>query len=177
MNKERLLVPVVSLLSIVILSAVYFLTYGKSALQYEGQEWRFLADLNACLNLSTAVLLISGLIAIKRGNRIKHQRLMITALFTSTLFFISYASYHYLYGDTKFLTQGLIRPIYFLILITHILASGLLVPFLLTTLFHIFTGNEQKHKIAARWTWPIWAYVSVTGVLIYIILKFFNTIV
>jgi putative membrane protein len=99
---------------------------------------------------------------------------MLLATFTSALFLVSYIAYHHFHGDSKFLAQGWIRPVYFTILISHILLSVVQVPLILTTLYLAYSKNFVKHKKIAKITFPIWLYVSVTGVLIFIILKWFN---
>ena len=99
---------------------------------------------------------------------------MLSATFTSACFLISYIAYHHYQGDTKFMGLGIIRPIYFFILITHILLSIVQVPLILTTLYLAAAKNFVRHRKVARVTLPIWLYVSVTGVLIFVILKSFN---
>jgi len=96
---------------------------------------------------------------------------MILATFSSALFLISYLLYHYYHGDTKFPGQGIIRPVYFFILITHIITSILVVPLIFTTLFFAASKRFEKHRRIARWTYPIWLYVSITGILVYLLLK------
>ena len=92
---------------------------------------------------------------------------MLAAVASSALFFVSYVVYHNFHGDTKFLATGAIRPIYFLVLISHIVLSVVVVPMILTSLYLSFSGRLGAHKRVSRWTFPIWLYVSVTGVIIY----------
>ena len=99
---------------------------------------------------------------------------MFSATFTSALFLVSYITYHHFHGDTKFVAVGTIRPIYFGILISHILLSAIQVPLILSTLYLALTRKFVKHKKIARITFPIWLYVSVTGVVIFIMLSQFN---
>jgi len=100
---------------------------------------------------------------------------MLAAVGSSALFFVSYVIYHSFQGDTKFLATGVIRPLYFFILISHIVLSVIVVPMILTSLYLSFSGRMAAHKRVSRWTLPIWLYVSVTGVLIFLLLKLFNT--
>jgi putative membrane protein len=129
---------------------------------------------NAILNTITATLLCLGYLAIKNGNKEKHKKFMLAATATSACFLISYLVYHYFQGDTKFLAKGLIRYLYFFILISHILLSIVQVPLILMTLLFAFTQKFNAHKKIAPWTFWIWLYVSVTGVLVFIFLKYFN---
>jgi uncharacterized membrane protein YozB (DUF420 family) len=129
-----------------------------------------LPTLNACLNSTALVLLLSGFAAIRRGRKDVHRLCMVSAFIVSTLFLVSYLYYHAHVLHTPFTGQGWIRPLYFFILITHILLAAL-VPFLaLITLYRAVKGQFEKHKAIARWTFPIWVYVSVTGVAVYVIL-------
>ena len=129
-----------------------------------------MAGLNACLNALAAVLLVLGYLAIRRGDRKTHERFMLSALTSSTAFLISYLIYHWRVGSVPFQGQGPIRTVYFTILITHtILAAA--VPFLAgITLFRALKQYFPRHKAIARWTLPIWLYVSVTGVIVYLML-------
>ena len=129
-----------------------------------------LPKVNASLNALSAVLLIAGLICIKKKNATWHKRCMLGALTSSAVFLACYLSYHYLACSTSFSGQGWSRILYFSILIPHtILATGIL-PFILIAVFHALRSNFEKHRKFARWVWPIWMYVSVTGVLIYFML-------
>ena len=138
-------------------------------------EWVLkLPIINATLNAMSAFALIKGWIHIKSGRRNQHIKWMLTALATSGLFLVSYLTYHHFHGDTKFTGTGVVRPIYFFILISHILLSFINLPMILITLGLAANSNFTSHKRIARWTLPIWLYVSVTGVLIFLFLKFFS---
>ena len=132
----------------------------------------FYPALNAVLNGSSAVLIGTGLYFIKRGRRQAHKRMMIAAFVTSTLFLISYLYYHLVLraGITHFQGQGLSRPLYFTILISHTILAAVVVPFILITLARALKGNFARHKAIAPYTFAIWMYVSVTGVVIYLML-------
>lgn len=126
-----------------------------------------LPTLNAILNATSAVLLVSGYRYIRRRQVTAHQRCMIAACVTSTLFLLSYLIYHYNVGSMPFRGQGWVRPVYFTILISHTILAAVIVPLVLVTLFRAWKADFAKHVRIARWTLPIWLYVSVTGVVIY----------
>lgn len=132
----------------------------------------FFPALNAFLNGTSAVLIGAGYYCIKTGRRETHKRLMLTAFVTSALFLISYLYYHLVLraGVTHFQGTGIWRPIYFAILLTHTILAAVVVPFILVTLYRALKGNFARHKAVARWTLPMWMYVSVTGVVIYLML-------
>jgi putative membrane protein len=130
-----------------------------------------LPALNAFLNSLSTVLIIGGFVAIKKRKFVTHMKLMLTAFITSSLFLISYLIYHNFVGHTVFPGVGLIRPVYFSILISHIILSAFVVPLVLTSYYFAFSGKFETHKKVSRWTFPIWLYVSVTGVMIFFILN------
>jgi len=135
-----------------------------------------LPAVNAGLNSLATVLLAAGFVFIKRGNKLAHRNCMIAALVTSTVFLACYLTYHYkmkqVYGEahTKFVDPAWFRPIYLIILFTHLIGAFAIVPLVLITTTHAFKERFEAHKKIARWTWPIWMYVSVTGVVIYFLL-------
>lgn len=129
-----------------------------------------LPTLNACLNSIAATFLLTGYIAIKQGKRELHKKLMVAALIVSAAFLTSYLIYHYNVPSKKFPDLGWIKTIYLVILIPHIILAALMVPMILKTFWHAFRGEWEKHKKIARITFPIWMYVSVTGVLVYLML-------
>jgi len=128
---------------------------------------------NATLNGLSAVFLASGFFFIKRGRKIAHRNCMISAFCTSVIFLACYLTYHIWLavelhqGPTRFLKPEWFRPIYLTILISHTLLAVTIVPMILITLWRAKKQNFEKHKKIARWTWPLWMYVSVTGVVIY----------
>jgi uncharacterized membrane protein YozB (DUF420 family) len=126
------------------------------------------AALNACLNGASAVLLAGGYVAIRRGKINVHKRFMIAAFVASSLFFASYLAYHYRVGHVAFQGQGWIRPVYFTLLSTHTILAAVIVPMVLMTLRRAWLERFDKHRIIARWTLPLWFYVSVTGVIVYL---------
>jgi putative membrane protein len=125
---------------------------------------------NASLNFTSAVLLMFGYLHIKRGNQQSHKNCMIAAFCTSTLFLICYLTYHYYARSTLFLEPAWFRPIYLAILISHTILAVVIVPLVFVTFSRAFKERFESHKKIARWTWPIWMYVSVTGVIIYLLL-------
>jgi uncharacterized membrane protein YozB (DUF420 family) len=126
------------------------------------------AALNASLNGSSAVLLACGYAAIRIGKVAVHKFFMISAFVVSTVFLISYLAYHYRVGHVVFQGQGWIRPVYFALLLTHTVLAVVIVPMILITLRRAWLERFDKHKVIARWTLPLWFYVSVTGVIVYL---------
>lgn len=136
-----------------------------------GYDLSFMPAVNASFNALAAVLLLAGVAAIKRRNIALHKRLMVSAFAASSLFLIGYVLYHYVHGDTKFTGEGPIRLVYFAILISHVLLSIAVVPLALTSFYFAFRERFQIHAKVARVLYPIWLYVSVTGVVIYFMLR------
>ena len=134
----------------------------------------YLPAVNATLNGLSAVSLTLGVSAIKSGRREVHQRYMTAALLFSALFLVSYIVYHTAHGDTRFTGQGLIRPVYFFVLISHIVLSAVALPMVLTTFYLSWSQQFNRHRRLARYTFPLWLYVSVTGVAIFFMLKLFS---
>jgi len=126
------------------------------------------AALNATLNGTSAILLACGYIAIRSGKRELHKKLMLSAFFVSCAFLVSYVIYHIrIHQVIHFQGQGFIRPVYFTLLISHTILAIVIVPLILITLRRAFLEKFDKHRLIARWTLPLWFYVSVTGVLVY----------
>ena len=126
-----------------------------------------LPALNATLNATSAVLLTIGWVLIRRGRWRQHRAFMIAAFCTSVLFLISYLTYHAHIGSKHFTGQGTIRVVYFTILLTHTVLAALIVPLILITLSRALSSRFDRHRAIARWTLPLWMYVSVTGVVVY----------
>jgi len=129
-----------------------------------------LPALNATLNGLAGVLLVCGFIAVKRGNTEVHRRFMLAAFFTSALFLTSYTIYHFHQIATPFSGQGGVRIFYFVLLISHIILAAALLPMALVTLRRGWKDQREAHRRLAKWTFPVWVYVSVTGVLVYLML-------
>lgn len=133
-----------------------------------------LPTINACLNFTAFMFLTLGFFAIKKGDRKKHQKMMISALISSSLFLISYITYHSLHpGVTHYQKEGISRTIYFFILGTHTPLAAIIVPFCIAAVYQAIKGDFEKHKKITRWLWPVWMYVSLTGVIIYLMLYIF----
>lgn len=126
--------------------------------------------LNALLNATSALLILLGYVLIRQRKTEAHRYSMVAALVTSTVFLISYLVYHFHHGSTKFTGTGAIRAVYFTILITHTVLAAAVVPMILTAVYRAWRGEWQRHRAIARWTLPIWLYVSVTGVIVYLML-------
>ncbi len=129
-----------------------------------------LPALNACLNATSATFLLLGYWQIRHKNRTAHRLCMSAALLTSTVFLISYLYYHYHHGSTAFQGQGPVRLAYFAILLTHTVLAAAIVPMILLTFARALKGDFARHKPLARWTLPLWLYVSATGVIVYLML-------
>lgn len=134
------------------------------------EQYAIFPVINATLNGTSAVLLYVGHGFIKRGKMAAHRALMIAALVTSSLFLTSYLYYHAHVGSVRFQGQGWSRPVYFAILISHTILAAVIVPLVIITLTRALRERFDKHRAIARWTYPIWLYVSVTGVVIYFML-------
>jgi putative membrane protein len=161
-------------LSAAIASFLIWLIYFKG--KVAAPDWvGALPGANATFNSLSALCLILGYINIRRGNRITHMRFMLSATVFSTLFLVSYVTYHFFHGDTLFPGKGWIRPVYFFILISHIGLSIAALPLILAALWYGLRSQFKFHRRIARWTFPIWLYVSVTGVIVYVLLKRFTT--
>ena len=129
-----------------------------------------LPTLNATLNATSAILLTAGYRFIRRRQITAHKRCMLAACTVSALFLVSYLTYHYYVGSMPFRGRGWVRPLYFTILISHTILAATIVPLAIVTLFRAWKADFRKHARLARWTLPIWLYVSVTGVIVYVML-------
>lgn len=132
--------------------------------------YSILPHLNATLNASSFVLLASGYYFIRHGRVLAHRRCQLLALTASVLFLVSYIVYHLHHGTTRFAGQGIVRPLYFIILTTHTILAAVIVPLVIITLRRALRGDFLRHRAIARWTLPMWMYVSITGVIVYVML-------
>lgn len=164
---------VILLISASVFLFLIWLIYYKGGSNYSSNLITSLPALNASLNATSAVLLLFGYRAILQGKYLTHMRFNLTAFFTSSLFLISYVIYHNFHGSTSFPGQGIIRPIYFTILISHIILSALVMPMILTSFYLAFSGKIKTHRKVSKVTLPVWLYVSVTGVLIFLLLNLY----
>lgn len=136
-----------------------------------GIDFSFLPAVSAILNTIVAVCLVMALIFIKRKQVEKHRKAIYTAMVFSALFFVCYILYHFTTVETRFCKDGLIRTIYYFLLFSHIMLAGLSLPFILFTFVRGFTYQIESHKKMARWVFPIWLYVAISGPLVYLLLK------
>ena len=170
--------------SIIVFAAVTILSKVRLDVDLGFDVHRF-ATANAIINATVAVLLIAGLWAVKGKKFIIHKNLMMAAIVLSILFLLSYIAHHLLTDATKFgdlnhddiisadekLAAGGMRTFYYIILLTHIPLAGIVLPFILFTAYRSLTGDYQRHKKLARYTWPVWFYVALTGVLVYLLIQ------
>ena len=157
-------------ISFVVFAAVVLLSEVKLDVQLGFDEHLF-AKINAIINSVVSILLIAGLVTVKRRQYATHRRIMVSAIILSCLFLISYICHHLFTGDTKFGGVGGIRYFYFIILITHIILAAVILPFILYTAYRGLTAEWLKHRKLAKLTWPVWLYVSVSGVLVYLMIS------
>jgi putative membrane protein len=164
---DRAAALVIGGLSLAVVLVVGYLLLGHRPAPGGGSIASTLPLLNACLNATSALLLTVGWVFIRNRRVTAHQTCMVSALVVSTLFLISYVTYHALAGSRPFAGQGWIRAVYYPLLVSHIILAAAIVPLALTTVYRALQGNFARHVRIARWTLPIWLYVSVTGVLVY----------
>ena len=156
----------IGVFSLIVFLAVVFLS--RYTLEVDlGFDKHIFAKINAVLNSLVSVLLVMALMAIKQKNIAKHRNYMLSAMLLSALFLVSYIAHHLFTGDTKFGGEGMMRTFYFIILITHIFLAAIILPFILFTAYRGLIGAVDQHKKLARVTFPLWLYVSITGVIVY----------
>lgn len=167
-QKEKRYDRTILVLSILIPLAVALL-FGMPKIK--GYDFSFLPPIYATINGITALLLVTAFVAIRNGYRVVHRRLMKTCIGLSALFLILYLIYHITTSSTSFGGEGALRYLYYFILITHILLSVGVIPFVLFTFARALSGNFERHKKLARYTFPLWLYVAITGVLVYLMIS------
>lgn len=136
-----------------------------------GFDVHIFALLNAVINSTVAVLLVAALAAVKKGRYELHKKLMLLAMVLSILFLVSYICHHLFAGETRFGGTGGLKTFYYIILFTHIPLAGIILPFILFTAYRGLTGEYALHKKIAKTTWPLWLYVAITGVLVYVLIS------
>lgn len=180
-KKARALILV---FSFVVFAAVVLLSKVKLDVNL-GFDPHIFATANAVINFMVTILLIAGFVTVKKGNYQLHKKIMMTAMVLSILFLVSYISHHLFAGETKFgdlnhdglisdeekAAGGSLRMIYYVILITHIPLAAIILPFILFTAYRAMIAEWPRHKKLARITWPIWLYVAITGVLVYLLIS------
>ncbi|GGG94448.1 hypothetical protein GCM10011416_09740 [Polaribacter pacificus] len=169
--KEKKYNRIIRVLSVVIPLAVAAL-FGVNLrdLGFDVEPLSFLPPIYATINGVTALLLIAAVIAIKKGNRVAHERFNTTAIVCSVLFLLMYIAYHMTSDSTKFGGEGLIKYVYYFILISHIILSIVVIPFVLLTFVRAKLGKFSAHKKIAKITFPLWLYVAITGVVVYLLI-------
>jgi len=155
-------------LSVVVLLLVGLMRQVKIDL---GVDFSFMPPISATLNSMVAVCLLAALYFIKQKDITNHKRAIFAALTFSALFLICYVLYHFTTEETRYCQEGIIRRVYYFLLITHIILAGISLPFILITFTRGFTYQVDKHKKMARWVYPIWLYVAITGPICYLMLK------
>jgi uncharacterized membrane protein YozB (DUF420 family) len=168
---DRVALSIIGALSCAIVAVVGALLLGHEPGRPWSADVAALPALNASLNATSFVLLLAGWAAIRRRRIALHRACMLAACAVSALFLGSYVTYHYLAGSRPFAGQGAIRWVYFPILVSHIILAAAMVPFVLTTVYRALSGNFVRHVRVARLTLPMWLYVSVTGVVVYLLLS------
>ena len=180
-KKAKLLIYTVSF---VVFAAVLFLSKYKLDVNL-GFDVHVFAKTNAIINSMVAVLLLAGLFTVKQKKYELHKKIMLTAISLSVLFLLSYIAHHLLAGDTKYgdvnhdgivsldekALAGNLRMVYYFVLITHIPLAAIILPFILFAAYRALTGEYDKHKKLVRITWPVWFYVAVTGVVVYLMIS------
>lgn len=180
-KKARLLIYTVS---VVVFAAVVVLSKYKLSVDL-GFNVHVFALANAVINSMVAVLLLAGLLTAKQKNYALHKKIMLAAIVLSVLFLVSYIAHHLLAGETRYgdlnhdgllsddekLQAGSMRMVYFILLFTHIPLAAIILPFILFTAYRALTGQYEAHKKLTRITWPVWFYVAVSGVLVYLMIN------
>ena len=161
---------IIIVLSVVVFVAVAFLSRVKLEADL-GFDVHIFATINAGINFTVSILLLMGLISVKMKQFVLHKRIMLTAMVLSALFLVSYIAHHLLTDSTSFGGEGAMKYAYYFILITHIILAAVILPFILYTSYRGLTAEFARHKKIARITWPIWFYVSITGVLVYLMIS------
>jgi putative membrane protein len=169
-KNDKLANVLIIVFSIVVFVAVVFLSRIKVDLNLPFDVHIF-AKVNAIINSAVSFLLLVGLLAVKRSRYALHKKVMMTAMVLSFLFLVSYICHHLLSDSTSFGGEGAIKIVYYIILISHILLAAIILPFILFTSYRALVAEWPGHKKLARITWPIWFYVSVTGVIVYLMIS------
>jgi putative membrane protein len=153
------------------LALLVVVIYGHGRAESAPPWVAWLAPLNATLNGTSAIFLVLAYLAVKRRALSAHARYMLVALASSALFLVSYIVYHSVHGDSRFAGVGLVRPLYFTVLISHVVLSAVTLPLIFTSFYYSLSGRFPQHKKVSRYTFPLWLYVSVTGVVVFAMLR------
>jgi len=166
---DRVYLPIIGVLSVAIplvVALLLFLPQGT----FGDLNVKFIPLMNACINSAVSILLVLGVVFIKNGKRAWHKTAMLSSVALSAIFLVSYVIYHAQVAETKFGGEGAIKYVYYFVLLTHIVLATVIVPLVLLTLYRALTNQLDKHRKFARITFPLWLYVSVTGVVVYIMI-------
>ena len=184
-SKAKIIIWIVS---IIVFAAVAFLAKFKLNIDL-GFNVHVFAKFNAIINSVVAILLLVGLVTVKQKKYVLHKKIMLSAITLSVLFLVSYICHHLLAGDTRFgdidhdgflsdsekSSAGTLRIVYYIILITHIPLAAIILPFILFTAYRALIGEYEKHKKLVRISWPVWFYVAITGVVVYLMISPYYT--
>lgn len=169
-RNDRLAKVIILSLSAVVFSLVVLMRKIKLQIDF-GFDTHLLPAISAIINSVVALLLLSGLLFVRRKMFLLHKRIMLSAVFCSVLFLVTYVMYHFTTVETSYGGIGPMKAFYYFILFTHITLAGLILPFILFAVYRGLTGEYDRHKKLTRWVWPVWFYVSVTGVIVYLMIS------
>ena len=170
-KNDKLAKTLIYLVSAVVFLVVVSLRYLKFTNVDLGFDVHLLAKANALINGTVSILLVAALVAVKKKNFELHKKLMKSAIFLSVIFLVTYIGHHMFAGETEFPKENSLRGLYLVILSTHIVLAAIILPFILFTAYRALIAEFPAHKKLARYTWPIWFYVAVTGVVVYFMIS------
>ncbi len=170
-KKERLYSWIILILSLLIPAAVGVLYLLNGRAGFQGVNLRWVPGFNAIINSATFWVLIIAWLFVRRKQYVAHKRMMLLALLLSVVFLVGYVAYHATYESTHYGGPGFWKGVYYFLLLTHILLAAAIVPLVLITLFRALTGRYDRHRKIARFTLPVWLYVALTGVLVYLMIS------
>ena len=166
-NQAKWLIGIFSVVVFIVIVAL-----GRVQIEVDlGFDIHIFAAINAVINSLIAVLLVAALVAVKQRKYVLHKKMMLASLVLSILFLVSYIAHHLLAGSTTFGGQGIVRTVYYIILVTHIFLAGIILPFILFTAYRGLTSEFDKHRKLSKITWPLWFYVAVTGPIVYLMIS------
>ena len=170
-KNDKLAKTLIYIVSAVVFLVVVSLRYLKFTNVDLGFDVHLLAKANALINGTVSILLVAALVAVKKKNFELHKKLMKSAIFLSVIFLVTYIGHHMFAGETEFPKENSLRGLYLVILSTHIVLAAIILPFILFTAYRALIAEFPAHKKLARYTWPIWFYVAVTGVVVYFMIS------
>lgn len=170
-KNDKLAKTLIYIVSAVVFLVVVSLRYLKFTNVDLGFDVHLLAKANALINGTVSILLVAALVAVKKKNFEAHKKLMKGAIYLSVLFLVTYIGHHMFAGETEFPKDHSLRPFYLIILSTHIVLAAIILPFILFTAYRALIAEFPAHKKLAKYTWPIWFYVAVTGVAVYFMIS------